>query len=129
MYYHGEQQRLVTFALEETVNSIEHGRLGLIEQTHNQPLDFGSLVPNDIAAELNMQRKVVSFDVSWAKRPPHGHAYGKMYVQEYISDIERFVNNGIQDKSKRMGPGRIRSILANLHPPDFTFLARPRLSL
>lgn len=54
----------MTLALEETIKSIEHGQLGPIEQTSNHRFNFDILVPRYNQVDLNIQRKVVHFDVS-----------------------------------------------------------------
>ena len=68
--------------------------------------------------EIDRVTSLVSFHRGWARRPPHGYAYDKKYVDNYSHDIEEIVNVGFHDKSKRMGPSKIRQHLISKYPGE-----------
>eukprot|EP00957_Ditylum_brightwellii_P193865 14763734-Ditylum_brightwellii.AAC.1 len=46
------------------------------------------------------QFDIVNFHPGWGRRPPHGHVYGKKYIDNFIAGIEEAMNIGFCDKSK-----------------------------
>ena len=56
------------------------------------------------------------FIPGWAKRPPHGHCYGKKYISSFMDDILQMIQDGETDKSHKMGPGRMREMLIAKYP-------------
>ena len=115
---------ITTFALKEVVRCVDNGALGIINTTKELVNDahgsFHDLMAkmealND-SGEIDCVTTLVSFHRGWGRRPPHGYAYGKKYVNNYSNDIEIVVNAGFHDKSKRMGPSKIRQFLISRYP-------------
>ena len=108
---------VVQFCVKYAMQCIHGGRLGLV-QASSIPTTVDS-VPPDLLRDLRHLDIAVHFGPLWAIRPPHGKAYGKKYIDFFIADIEDIVNRGFRDKSKRMGPGKIRPLLLSRYPDRF----------
>lgn len=55
----------------------------------------------------------------WARRPKKGKMYGRRYVNEFREEIKRLFDRGEEEKSKKMGPGRMLEELRRKHPNRF----------
>lgn len=58
--------------------------------------------------------------MGWARRPKHGHIYGKSYIDFYRDQIEQYFAAGAKDIEKRMNPKSIREDIRLQNPGVFT---------
>ena len=52
----------------------------------------------------------------WACNKIHGHKHGHKHVGPFRKDVEEMFVQGIEDVSKRLGPGRMASVLKKRQP-------------
>ena len=60
------------------------------------------------------------FTSSWARRKGHGKMYGDKYIKIYQKDLEAMFEEGKNDASKKMNPGKMREHLARKYPNNFS---------
>jgi hypothetical protein len=95
---------LKSFALRYAFNQVDQNNFEVISASSTDQAEIFNCVPGH-------DHVVASFHGGWCCAKPHGQKYGKKYIGPYKQDVEQLFLEGCEDKSKRMGPGRMLNVL------------------
>jgi hypothetical protein len=56
---------------------------------------------------IPMKKTGTFFQSGWARVPKQGNMYGQKYIKPFKPEIENMFEEGVRDKSKRLGPARM----------------------
>lgn len=91
-----------------------------VERVHQPSFHVIQGSSNDDALKrlesIPMKRTGNFFQAGWARVPKQGHMYGRKYIKPFKPEIENMFEEGVRDKSKRLGPARMLQQLRIKHP-------------
>ena len=103
---------MISYSIKKAISLQTSGEIAIIDARKENECATTQVIPPSFTMPT-------SFKPGWAVWPKRGEMYGRQYVSNYMDDINKLFNQGVNKSSEKNIPGAMLEVLQKTYPNRF----------